>query len=258
MESKNTVGAIALAVVLLLFIVGGYVAMRYFTEDNFGSGILPKKNEKIDIREDKSKDYLYFTNGEEFLEEEEIHREDAVFNFKSLHDLNDTLHSELTDMYKVTMVSDAAIPEGTEYRHNEKGYYSFTFREYGNTEFDKYVSLVVLDYNYDAINGSVINKLKSYVVDVNTGSLISIEDLLNDFKVTEDDIVKAIEKRLDDTQVMEEESSVINKEGTLESIKNSTYESGVKGLSVSKNGKLTINFIVKSNKINYNDSVEIN
>ena len=31
-----------------------------------------------------------------------------------------------------------------------------------------------------------------------------------------------------------------------------------KALNISKNGKLMINFIVKSNKINYNDNIELN
>ena len=40
-------------------------------------------------------------------------------------------------------------------------------------------------------------------------------------------------------------------------IKNGIYVTN-KALSISKNGKLVINFIVKSNKINYNDSIELN
>ena len=70
-------------------------------------------------------------------------------------------------------------------------------------------------------------------------------------------IYDSIKKRLENTQTLDEDNQVIDINGTLEYLKNGSY--GInKALSVSKNGKLTINFIVKSNKINYNDSVEIN
>jgi len=50
---------------------------------------------------------------------------------------------------------------------------------------------------------------------------------------------------------------VIDTENTINDIKNGIYGTN-KALSISKNGKLVINFIVKSNKINYNDSIELN
>ena len=49
----------------------------------------------------------------------------------------------------------------------------------------------------------------------------------------------------------------IDIDGTINDFNNTTYNN-LKTLSVSKNGKLKINFIVKSNKINYNDSIELN
>lgn len=233
--------------------------MKYLTKEETGQSVIEKKKTvKNDIRVDKSKDYLYYENGEEFLEEEEIHKEDVVFNLDSLNDLNKTLHQELESMYKVTKVSEANLKEDQEYKKNSKEYYSFTYREYKDTEFDDYVSLVVLDFSYDASIGSTINKVKTYNVNKETGKLIMPEELLKIFNKNEEQVLAAITKRIDDTQVMDGDTSVILKDETLNAIKNTDYNSGIKGLSVSKNGKLTINFIVKSSKINYNDSVEIN
>ena len=64
-------------------------------------------------------------------------------------------------------------------------------------------------------------------------------------------------QRLNDTQVLDGDTQVIDIEGTISDIKNSEYGT-VKSLSISKTGNLVINFIVKSNRINYNDSIELN
>ena len=81
--------------------------------------------------------------------------------------------------------------------------------------------------------------------------------MLQTFSITDDKIIENVNKRLGDTQVLDGDIGVINTESTINDIKNGQY--GVdKALSISKNGKLAINFIVKSNKINYNDSVELN
>ena len=63
--------------------------------------------------------------------------------------------------------------------------------------------------------------------------------------------------RLNDTQVLNEGSEVIDIEGTINAIETGEYGT-VKSLSISKTGELVINFIVKSNVINYNDSIELN
>ncbi len=99
--------------------------------------------------------------------------------------------------------------------------------------------------------------MKSYVIDKNTGKQIDNETLLKTFDVTESKILDLVKKRLDFSQTLDEdESQVIDVDGTVNSFNDGKYNVN-KSLSISKNGKLTINYIVKSNKINYNDSIEI-
>ena len=75
--------------------------------------------------------------------------------------------------------------------------------------------------------------------------------------VSANSIIESLNKRLADTQVLDGEVGVIDTENTIIDFKNGTFGTN-KALSISKNGKLVINFIVKSNKINYNDSIELN
>ena len=99
--------------------------------------------------------------------------------------------------------------------------------------------------------------LKSININKKTGKEVTNEELLEAFNISEDTIIESVKKRLNDTQVLDEDVQVIDIDSTIESIKNGAYDVE-KALSVSKNGKLMINFIVKSNKINYNDYIEIN
>ena len=259
-KTRNIIGAILLLLIILTVSVGGYFAMQYFTKDNNSSNVEKKDNKKknTDVRIDTSKDYLYYENAEEFLEEAEIEKCDVIFNFTSQKDLNNTLHQELDNLYKnVTYIKDNPIPKGTEYIENEKGIYSLMYRDYIDNSYGDYVSLVVLDFKFDVINASVINNIKGYVVRKSNGELLTPKQLLQEFNVTEDDIITKVKKRLDDSQVLEEGVTIIDVDSTIKSIKDNDYYKGVKTLSISKNGKLTLNFIVKTNEINYNDSVEL-
>lgn len=258
MDNRNTLGAITLGIIILVFIIGGFILMKNITskEDNINN----KENNNItDLRIDTSKDYVYYENGEEVLDSAEIHKEDVILNFKTMIDLNNTLHNEVEKIYSnIVKISDVIIPKNTEYTKNESGIYSMEYREYADQKFGDYQSLVILDYKYNVVDGSTINNIKSYVVNINTGKLIDNQTLLTSFNITDEAIIDAVTKRLNDTQVLDGDTQVIDIDGTINNIKASDYNSGIKALSISKNGKLVLNFIVKSNKINYNDSVEIN
>ena len=259
-KTKNTIGAILLLVVILIFVVGGFFFMNYMTNNHNVDVKKDSKNKtKEDVRINTSKDYVYYENEEEFLEEAEIEKKDVVLNFKKQEELNNTLNKETEDLFKkVIYIKDNKIPDGTEYQENEKGIYSVEYRDYRDITYGDYISLLVLDFKYDVINSSVINNIKSYVVNKNTGELYTTEDLLKEFDVTEKEIIEKVTKRLNDSQVLEGDKSIINVDETIKSIKNNDYSKGVKALGINKNGKLTLYFIVKTSEINYNDSVELN
>ena len=230
------------------------------TKEKYQESVEEVPEEIVDLRIDKTKDYIFYENEVEFFPDDDIDQRDVFFNFTTLANLNTTLHDEQSKMFlnSVVKIDDVEIPEETTYEKNDLGYYSFKYREYSDNKFNKYVSLIVNDYDYDIINGSKIASIKSYIVDITTGKLVDSATLLQEFNLTEEKIIEQVQKRLSDTQVLDEDTQVIDIEGTIESLKNATYDGGLKALSISKNGNLAINFIVKSNKINYNDSIEIN
>lgn len=257
-NNKNVLGMTLLLIIILFFSVGGFFLMRYFTSDNHGKNKANIEEVIKDLRLDKSRDYIYFENGEEVLESEEIHHDTAVFNFSSLQYLNEQLKKEEDELYAdVKYTKDMELPkednEGNEitYNENDEGYYSLKYRDYDDSQFGNYVSLVVKDYYYDIKDGNDPINLKGYVVDINTGKLVSEDDLLAKYDVTMDKIREKVKERLSDTQVLVGEESVINIEETLKNIDKHA-------LTINKVGKLMITFVVKSNQNNYNDSVVIN
>ena len=257
-NTKNTVGLIIFIIIILLFTVGGYFFMRYMLDD------FEKKSSDKDviteikeIRIDDTKDYIYYENTSDILHEEHIEKQDVIINIKGFENINEQLANELAsyDDEQVTL-DEVTLSDGTTCT-NESNLYSFPYREYEDTVFNDYISLVINDFTYNCVNGSRIENIKGYVIDKNTGEVISPEELLTRFEITEDDIIEKVRKRLNDTQVLDGDTQVIDIEGTISDLRNGEY-SIVKSLSISKTGDLVINFIVKSNRINYNDSIELN
>lgn len=252
-NTKNKIGVIFLIIVLLLFIVGGYFFMEYMLKTPDKTKSARKDQEITDIRINKKKDYIYFENTTEIIND--IFKQDVIFNIKGLENYNNTLHNELEELSKNEVkVTNEEIPEGITC---ENDLYSFTYRDYDLIEYGDYKSLIIKDYDYTCVNSSIPKNVKSYVIDIKNGNIISNDELLKKYNVSEESIIEQVKKRLEDTQILDEEVQIIDIDGTLNEVKSGTY--GInKALSVSKNGKLMINFIVKSNKINYNDSIELN
>ena len=259
-NTKNIFGLIIFIIILLVFVVGGYFLMDYMLNDYKGN-TTNKDNgvtELKEVRIDTTKDYIYYENITDILHEEHISKEDVVINVKGFESVNEKLKEELVSLSSnQVLIADAQLTDDTTCMQNKEGLYSFNYREYNDTQFGDYISLVINDFSYKCTTGSRIENIKSYVINKNSGEEITEDTLLNEFNITEDAIIDAIRKRLNDTQVLDEGEQVIDIEGTINDIKNGEYNK-VKALSISKNGKLVINFIVKSNRINYNDSIELN
>lgn len=252
-NTKNKVGIISLVVIILLFVIGGFFFMNYMVDKSKNETKKDNVTEVTEHRIDTKKDYVYYENSEELIDE--VFIEDVILNFEGLENINNSLHEELINLSKDKKTTEGIeLPEGTTC---ENDLYSFSYRDYTYTKFSKYISLLIIDYKYNCETGSIPVSMKSYVIEKNTGKLLSNDDLLKDFNASNDDVLNAVKKKLNDTQTLLEDKEVIDVEGTINDFNNGSFGTN-KALNVSKNGKLAINFIVKSKEINYNDSIELN
>jgi len=226
--------------------------MDYVVKEEKNQKKVEEKEEIVDLRIDKSKDYIYLENTEHVIESEEIHFEDVVVNFKKLEYLNDEFKNEMNEIKKsIIYEKDIVLDENNNYTKNKEGIYSLKYREYEDYYFNEYVSLVIKDYEFNIVNHTKPINIKSYIINKNTGQIIKQEDLLNKENITIDIIKEKVKERLDKTQTLNENEEIINIEETLNNF-------NIYAIYVNKNGKLEVSFIVKSNKIDYNDFVVLN
>ena len=255
-NTKNVIGLIIFIFILLLFIVGGYFLMDYMQNNHKNNESNNGVTELKEIRIDSTKEYVYFENIEDILHEEHISKQDVIINIKGFENINNELHNELESFTNEYVNLDNVELEEGQTCTNEASLYSFPYREYTYNVFGDYISLVINDFTYNCLNGSEIENIKGYIINRETGTAYTAEELLEIFEVTDDEIRTLVEDRLHDTQVLDGDVQVIDIDGTIDNVVNGEY--GVeKTLSISKTGELELNFIVISNRINYNDTITI-
>lgn len=251
-ERKNVFGIVLLVIVLLSFVFGGYFLMNYIINLPLEEKSDIKKEVVADLRINKNKDYIYFDNTTEVIEE--VYHEDVIINIEGYEEVNNTLHNELNALGDITKITTEEIPEDVTC---EGDIYSFKYREYEVVEYNDYLSLVIIDKEYNCVVGTVPLNIKSIIIDKKSGVSFTQEEILNKYNITDEVIISKVTKRLEDTQIMVEDVEVIDLNATINELKESGY--GVKkAISMNKYGKIMLNYIVKSNKINYNDSIELN
>lgn len=270
-SNKSTFGIIVFIIILLVFIVGGYFLMDYMTTERE-----PKKEEKkteeiADIRIDKSKDYIYYEVGETVIEYESINFQHIVINLKGMEEINTTLKTEL-DAMRNTIVytkdvdltppteeeneSDEEETEGEEETSqeelhiNEEGIYSLDYREYVDMTYNNYISVLVKDYSFDIQQGSIPKSLKAYTIDKENAHIYTKEELLNKYSVTDDTVKEKIKDKIADIELLSGDTIDVDTDKTL-----ANYDT--MAFYINKSGKLEVTFIVKSNQIDYNESVVI-
>ena len=255
-NTKNIIGLIIFIFFLLLFIVGGYFLMNYMQNNHKDNESNNAVTELKEIRIDPTKEYIYFENIEDILHEEHISKQEIIINIKGFENVTNELNNELKSFTNEYVNLDNVDLEEGQVCTNEANLYSFPYREYTYNVFGNYISLVINDFTYNCLNGSEIENIKGYIIDKETGTVYTDEELLNAFKVTDEKIKTLVEERLHDTQVLDGDVQVIDIDGTINNIVNGKYGTE-KALSINKTGELELNFIVKSNRINYNDTITI-
>ncbi len=249
---KNYIGIIFLIFIMLIFIVGGFFTMRYFTQEKKINKTKTEKKEEIDLRIDQNKDYFYFDNEEELIASMEIEYLEPVFNIQGAEEINKKLKEEVQSLKKtIKYYTDSELPEGTE--GNEEKIYSLNYRDYREYSYGKYLSLAVLDYSYDLVNGSVPINLNAYVINKETGQSLTKEELMQEFNVTNDTITQKVKEKLDANVILYEKSGVsVDVNASL------NYLNNYYALYVNKFGELEVSFVVKTSENIYNDTVTIN
>lgn len=227
--------------VILVFIFGGFYLMK---KSEKLKNVVDKKVTEVkdtDIRFDKTKDYIYYSDVNVVEGELDIEYKNININFEDKDGVAAIVNKENEEMSKSPVYDETN--EEANYNH----LISAKFAKYEIIHYVDYITLVVNKYSFDY--KTIITTLGSdvYVFDKTTGKLYNNDELLSKFSVNKEDINEKVKTYLNDKNLVSEE----NKIDVEKTISNNTKYN----LYVDKLGRLVISILVKAEKSDYNDII---
>lgn len=227
--------------VILVFIFGGFYLMK---KSEKLKNVVDKKVTEVkdtDIRFDKTKDYIYYSDVNVVEGELDIEYKNININFEDKDGVAAIVNKENEEMSKSPVYDETN--EEANYNH----LISAKFAKYEIIHYVDYITLVVNKYSFDY--KTIITTLDSdvYVFDKTTGKLYNNDELLSKFSINKDDINEKVKTYLNDKNLVSEE----NKIDVEKTISNNTKYN----LYVDKLGRLVISILVKAEKSDYNDII---
>lgn len=227
--------------VILVFIFGGFYLMK---KSEKLKNVVDKKVTEVkdtDIRLDKTKDYIYYSDVNVVEGELDIEYKNININFEDKEGVAAIVNKENEEMSKSPVYDETN--EEANYNH----LISAKFAKYEIIHYVDYITLVVNKYSFDY--KTIITTLGSdvYVFDKTSGKLYNNYELLSKFSVNKDDINEKVKTYLNDKNLVSEE----NKIDVEKTISNNTKYN----LYVDKLGRLVISILVKAEKSDYNDII---
>ena len=243
---KGKFGFIIFILIVLFLAIGGFFFTKYILSDKKEE----VKEEVTNYKIDEKKDYIYYTDNETISDSAELEYMNVVINLKGQETLTNSLKEEnLRYKTNVKYISDQPDLPNEVINYNNDNLYALTYRTFENYEFDKYISLVIKDYNYSCFDLLTFTNTKSYVFDTTTGKLLEETEILNKYNTNLEKIKESIKAYLNSDQKKIEEVGIMVEE-TVYGLQNYS-------LYINEYGRLYISFLVKSNKEDYNDSMEV-
>ncbi|MBQ9834081.1 MAG: hypothetical protein IJO33_02710 [Bacilli bacterium] len=250
--TKNKFMAIAFFGFIIALIIGGYILTRQVNNTKKDSKESIKVEEK-EIKIDKNKDYIYFENKETINDEPDITYMEPVINIESAEVINNTLKNENNTLRNtVTYLKDQTIDETKEIMFPEVEIFQAKARDYEVYQTNKYATLVINSYDFDCYDGVLIKGVKSYIVSIEKGKILSNEEIYTLFNINFDTIKGLVNSHLQASQSIDNGVEVINIGATLDNLFNdNNYAFYI------DNNELYLSFIVKSSLIDYNENIKV-
>lgn len=237
---SNQIKVYIFIIIVLVFIFGGFYLMKKSESLKNEVNQTISEEKDTDIRTDKTKEYIYFTNLNVIESELDIEYKDIVINFEDKENIQNEINTENKEFSESVKYDES----------NEKAIYnhlvSAKFNKFDIFYYSNYISIVKNTYSFDYENLVTFIQSKAYVFDKKTGKLFNNDELLSIFNINKDDIKGVITTYLNDQNLITD--NPINVDETINNISN--YE-----LYVDKLGRLVVTILVKAEQSNYNDVI---
>ena len=188
--------------VILVFIFGGFYLMK---KSEKLKNVVDKKVTEVkdtDIRFDKTKDYIYYSDVNVVEGELDIEYKNININFEDKDGVAAIVNKENEEMSKSPVYDETN--EEANYNH----LISAKFAKYEIIHYVDYITLVVNKYSFDY--KTIITTLGSdvYVFDKKTGKLYNNDELLSKFSINKEDINEKVKTYLNDKNLVSEENKI--------------------------------------------------
>lgn len=246
--------------VLGLGVGGFFLVQKELHHETKPKDSMTEETKKDDHKKDKSKEFIYFENENAISVEQGIIYKDVVINIDipEAEKIAKELNAEMEVMSKsVKHLDEVTLEEGQELLYDVDNIFSADVRNYEIYEYKNYVSLVLYDDTYSALGTSGKKKPRAYVFDIKEGKLLSNTDVLNLYGKNTEHVIAAIKARLESTQqTITKDDASINLIKIDETVNNMKYNENT-NIYIDQYGKLITNFVVNTNEVDYNDTIEI-
>ena len=194
-------------VLFVLFLgIGGFFLTKYLIADpkspnNANEVIADNSNLKLN----KEKDYIYFTNDDLKNKDYNINYHDVKLNFNTTdaQELEKTLNTEMSvlkDTYILIEDKDLTPEELEKVIYSDSGIYEASYNKYTRYISSDYASLLKESYVFNCFEGETYLKSMAYTFNIETGKLLSNNELLANFNLSLDKVKDLVKTRLLDKQ----------------------------------------------------------
>jgi len=248
---KDFIGSIVFVSFIFVLIVGGFFVTKYLTSDTEKDKI--KKDQVNNLKTNQKEELVYYENEDVISEEPEIVYKDIVINLVGNSTTNDILKEEMDKIRtSVKKISESELDPNKEVLYKENDIFTAKERNYNVYESSNYLSVVIVDSNFNCYTGSDISSVKSYTFSLSTGKNISNQTLLGYKKLDIDSVKNKVREKLtkDQADFGEDTTILIDDTVNVINIDNAC-------VYINKTGKLVISVIVKTSEGSYNDVIEL-
>lgn len=244
---RNTSSVIIFILVIIAVGFGGYYFVKNYQKTNTDNKeyVNTTEDNKI-VKIDDSKDYVYFTNEAKIGNSIDVSYKDINFNIDNddLKKLQNTLNANMDKVRGTVVNIDSTTKEtclAAGLCDESDDVNSANVIEYNVVETSKYLSLTVSTYLYTLANGNPDRDNDYYVIDLSNGSLLSNNDIFKKEDINDQEVRTKMRSYLASYTDVD-----------IDAVLNKPYY-----LTIAKDGKVVINFVVKTAGINYNVSIEM-
>ena len=241
--------------ILGIVIVGSLLLYQSKKEKLEGQTFYEEQDVKHENKKvDQTKDFIYY-------EEEEVISQELSFVYKyPVVNLNSedarkvtAIIKDLVDQKKASLLRIDAKPEDVSCT-TSTDIYQAEIVDFGVFSYENYITLVVYVSPYSCESGlSTIVEMQSYIFDVTTGELVSNEELLKKYRTTLAEVKLLIREDLMENQTYVEGIPYILIDETITSFKENVNTI----LYMDESGELVMKYVVKTNGVDYNDTISI-